>query len=142
MSSYQEEFNHFSSVARLGNADDVRVSYSVFVGTPSDDDDGFLGTGFFSADDFTTWSDAAKARLLALTVLGHVDDYQKNGTAKDTDKAPSRDLHFTRQKLFRSVEETVRNTLATVPKDAPHFDCILTAELICSLNDVFDTTAD
>ena len=131
--SYQKEFNCVSNVVRLGNADDVRVSYSVFVGTPSDDDDGFLGTGFFSADDFTTWSDAAKARLLALTVLGHVDDYQNNGTAKDTDKATSRALHFTRQKLFRVIEETVTAVLNAVPKDQPHLDAILIAELICNI---------
>lgn len=74
--SYADEFNRVADVVRLGDADDVRISYSVFVGSSEDEaDDSFLGNGFFSADDFTTWSDAAKAKQLALIALKQVDKH-------------------------------------------------------------------
>lgn len=73
--SYADEFNRVADVARLSDADDVRISYSVFVGDPnSEGEDNFLGEEFFSADDFTTWSDAAKAKQLVVITLRKVDE--------------------------------------------------------------------
>lgn len=74
--SFSEEFSRVADVARLGDADDVRISYSVFVGEPNgeDEDNNFLGEEFFSADDFTTWSDAAKAKQLVVITLRKVDE--------------------------------------------------------------------
>ena len=72
--SYTDEFNRVADVARIGDADDVRICYSVFVGDPnSEDEDNFLGEEFFSVDDFTTWRDAAKAKMLVAVVLRQVD---------------------------------------------------------------------
>lgn len=88
--SYAENFRNVANVARIGNADDVRISYSVFVGDldtknnkifiggEADDfatwsDKNFLGGEFYSADDFTTWSDAAKAKQLVDVTLRLVD---------------------------------------------------------------------
>lgn len=78
--SFAEEFNHIADVARLGDVDDVRICYSVFVGDPdNEDEDNFLGGEFFSCDDFTTWSDAAKAKQLVVTVLQKVDENLAQG---------------------------------------------------------------
>lgn len=131
MSNYTEEFNRVSTVARLGNADAVRVSYAVFCGDPNNDDEGFLGTGFFSADDFTTWNDAAKARLLVSTVLGHVDEHQKNNTANNTANELPNNL---RHELARCIENTVDTMLEY--RDDKHFRAMLITEIICNLNDI------
>lgn len=136
--NYTEEFNRVSDVVRLGAHNDVQIHYGVFSGTP-DCENTFLDSGqFVCQDHFTTYSDAQQAKELVAKILAIVDNQGGDDTGKET----SRDLYFNRQKIFRAIEETVLDVLATVPKDAPHLDCILTAELICSLNDVFDTTAD
>lgn len=116
--SYTQEFNRVADVVRLGDADDVRVCYSVFVGTPSDDDDGFLGTGFFSADDFTTWSDAAKAKVLVQTILETVDEHQKN----------------LRHEIYRCVGDSVDTMLKYC--DDEHFGAMLVTELEYNLNNI------
>lgn len=73
--SYAKEFAAMADVARLGKADDVRISYAVYVGTPnSEGEDNFLGEEFFSVDNFTTWSDAAKAKMLVVDTLQKVDE--------------------------------------------------------------------
>ena len=129
MKKLTEEFNRVSNVVRLGNADDVQINYGVFVGEP-DCENTFLDSGqFICQDHFTTYSDAQQAKELVANVLAIIDANKGD----DTDKATSRDLHFTRQKLFRTIEETVRNTLSTVPKDQPHLGAILIAELICNI---------
>jgi hypothetical protein len=138
MKKLTEEFNHVSSVVRLGSADAVQINYGVFVGEP-DCENTFLDSGqFVCQDHFTTYSDAQQARELVANILAIVDAHKDEDTGKET----SRDLYFNRQKIFHTIEETVRDVIATVPKDAPHLDCILIAELVCNLNDVFDTTAD
>lgn len=138
MKKLTEEFNRVSNAVRLGDADDVQIHYGVFVGDP-DCENTFLDSGqFVCQDHFTTYSDAQQARELVANILAIVDAHKDEDTGKET----SRDLYFNRQKIFHTIEETVRDVLAIVPKDAPHLDCILIAELICSLNDVFDTTAD
>ena len=74
--NFAEEFAQAADVVRMGAADDVRISYAVFVGSA---DENCIGVGrpfddvFFSADDFTTWGDAAKARQLAIVTLRQVD---------------------------------------------------------------------
>ena len=79
--NFAEEFAQAADVVRLGNADDVRISYAVFVGDP----DGGIGEGrpfddvFFSADDFTTYADADKARQLAIVTLRQVDKNLEQG---------------------------------------------------------------
>ena len=60
----------------------------------------------------------------------------------DTGNTGNTGNETSRQKIFRVVDETVHEVLATVPRDARHLDCILIAQLICNLNDVFDTTVD
>lgn len=78
--NFAEEFAQAADVVRLGNADDVRIGYSVFVG-----DKDAIGVGrpfddvFFSADDFTTWNDADKARQLAIVTLRQVDKNLEQG---------------------------------------------------------------
>lgn len=37
--SFADEFKRVADVARLGDADDVRICYSVFVGSPDDEDE-------------------------------------------------------------------------------------------------------
>lgn len=128
--SYSKEFNRVSDVVRLGNADDVRISYSVFVGDPNDDADTgtFLGVGFFSADDFTTWSDAAKAKVLVSTVLEHVDDHaQKNSVTQDEQRNM-------RHEIYQCIEDTVATMLEY--RDDEHFGNMLVAELQYNLNNV------
>lgn len=138
MKKLTEEFNRASDVVRLGDADAVQINYGVFVGEP-DCENTFLDSGqFVCQDHFTTYHDAQQAKELVANILAIVDNQGGDDTGKET----SRVLYFNRQKIFHTIEETVRDVLATVPKDAPHLDCILIAELICSLNDVFDTTAD
>lgn len=127
MKKLAEEFNCASDVVRLGDADATRISYAVFCGDPNNDDEGFLGTGFFSADDFTTWNDAAKARLLVSTVLGHVDEHQKNNTAKELP-------NNLRHELARCIENTVDTMLEY--RDDKHFRAMLITEIICNLNDI------
>lgn len=79
--NFAEEFAQAADVVRMGADDDVRISYAVFVGDP----DGGIGEGgpfddvFFSADDFTTWSDAAKAKQLAVVALRQVDKNLEQG---------------------------------------------------------------
>lgn len=127
---YGEEFNRVSDVVRFGGTDDVRISYGVFVGDPNGDDKGFLGTNFFSADDFTTWNDAAKAKLLVLTVLEHVDKHEQKNNATITTKVP-RDIRLA---LYRCIENTVDKMLEF--SSDKHFGAMLTAELIYNLNNV------
>ena len=129
MKKLTEEFNRVSNAVRLGDADDVQIHYGVFVGEP-DCENTFLDSGqFVCQDHFTTYSDAQQARELVANILAIVDAHKD----EDTDKATSRDLHFNRQKLFLTIEQTVHDVLATVPKDAPNLDCILFTELICNI---------
>lgn len=79
--SYADDFAQAADIVRLGDADDVRIRYAVYVGDP----DGGIGVGrpfddvVFSADDFTTWGDAAKARQLAVVALRQVDKNFEQG---------------------------------------------------------------
>ena len=67
--SYADEFNRVADVARLGDADDVEISYSVFVGDP-DLEYSFLDSErFIHEENFTTYRDA------------------QNALARDTDEA-------------------------------------------------------
>lgn len=127
-SGYAQEFNKFADVARVGNADDVRISYSVFVGDTNNEDSGFLDTGWFSADDFTTWSDAAKAKRFAETVLEFVDMHAKKNIATKGD------WDNMRHAIYRCVETSV-NSLLEYRKDK-YFGAMLIAELTCNLNDI------
>ena len=80
--NFAEEFAQAADIVRLGDADDVRIRYAVYVGNPDED---AIGEGktfddvFFSADDFTTWGDAAKARQLAVVALRQVDKNLEQG---------------------------------------------------------------
>jgi len=80
--NFAEEFAQAADVVRLGAADDVRIRYAVYVGNSDED---AIGEGrpfddvFFSADDFTTWGDAAKARQLAIVALRQVDKNLEQG---------------------------------------------------------------
>ena len=80
--NFAEEFAQAADVVRMGAADDVRICYAVFVGDPVEN---CVGVGrpfddvFFSADDFTTWGDAAKARQLAIVALQQVDKNLEQG---------------------------------------------------------------
>lgn len=123
--SYAEEFNRVADVVRLGDADDVRICYGVMVG---DDEEGFLGTGCISADDFTTWSDAAKAKVFVQTILETVDGHQKNTrTAKEL----SRNL---RHEIYQCIDNTVEKMLEL--RDDELFGAMLIAELTYGINNI------
>lgn len=126
--SYAEEFSRVADVVRLGDANDVRISYAVFVGDPNDDDEGFLGTGCISADDFTTWSDAAKAKVFVQTILETVDGHQKNTrTAKEL----PRNL---RHEIYQCIDSTIEKMIEY--RDDDLFGAMLTAELTYGINNV------
>ena len=78
--SYAGDFNNVADVARIGNADDVKISYAVFVGDPdSKGDRNFNGGESFAVRGFTTRSDAVKAKMLASLVLQQVDENLEYG---------------------------------------------------------------
>lgn len=115
--SYADEFNRVADVARIGNADDVRICYSVFVGDPnSEGEDNFLGEEFFSADDFTTWSDAAKAKQLVVVALRQVDENLAMGLK----------LSDVRDEIIDAIAHTKNNGATT------------TLEVTRAINKIFD----
>lgn len=115
--SYADEFNRVADVARLGDADDVRISYSVFVGDPnSEGEDNFLGEEFFSADDFTTWQDAAKAKQLVVVALRQVDENLAMGLK----------LSDVRDEIIDAIAHTKNNGATT------------TLEVTRAINKIFD----
>ena len=102
--SYAEDFNNVSGIARIGDADDVKISYSVLVGDPdSKGDKNFIGEEYFSADDFTTWNDAAKAKRLASLVLQQVDKNLEYGLK----------LSDVRDEVLDAIVDTKSNGVAT-----------------------------
>ena len=102
--SYAEDFNNVADVARIGNTDDVKISYSVFVGDPdSKGDKNFIGGEFFSADDFTTYSDAAKAKRLVAFTLRQVDENLAYGLK----------LSVVRDEVLDAIADTKNNGAAT-----------------------------
>lgn len=109
--SYADEFNRVADVARIGDADDVRVSYSVFVGDLEGEEDSFLDGEFFSADDFTTFSDAAKAKQLVVMVLQQVDKHlATHAPEKNSPDLRRAVLHAVRKALDEAADATKDET--------------------------------
>lgn len=132
--SYTGEFNRVADVVRLGDARDVHISYGVFVGDPDcdcEDCKNFLDGGFFSADDFTTFADAAKAKRLVDIVLERVDEHAQKTFDKD-------EQYNLRHKLYQATSDAVDSLIDY--RDDQHFRSMLIAELTCNINDVFAQT--
>lgn len=121
--NFAEDFAQAADVVRMGNADDVRISYSVYVGSA---DENCIGVGkpfddvFFSADDFTTWSDAAKARQLAIVALRQVDKNLEQGLklsdvraevlaaiSRAFSRADEKDCAVSKQEVLRAADSVL-----------------------------------
>lgn len=126
--SYADEFNRVADVARLGDADDVRISYSVFVGIPNTDGNNpkeFLGGEFVESPSFTTWQDAQNAKEFVECVLLVVDEHEKKNNAVS---------EVTGGEIYRCVEDSVNSLLKY--RNHKDFSSMLIAELTCNLNDI------
>lgn len=73
-----QEFTSVTDVARIGNADDVEIRYSVFVGDP-DLKFSFLDSERFICEDFTNYRDACNALELVKRTLELVDESLAQG---------------------------------------------------------------